>query len=309
MLPPDITEGSRPFETIGVDFAGPIKYIKKRKEDGKAYILLYACSLTRAVYLELMPCLDTQKFIDSFKKFVARKERPRKVYSDNAKTFVSAANWLRTAQNDEKFNEFLSKNRIRWQFNLSRAPWWGGQFERLIGLVKRALHKTIGKGSLSWNELKEVLVDIEVALNTRPLSYMEDDVQLPTLTPNSMMFIGSTFAPELEAHHMVVQGKDLRKRARYLLKCKQAMWRRWSTEYLRGLRERHNQNRKKTSFTVKKGDVVIIQSDERSRGKWPLGVVDELYKGRDGVVRAVKLRAGKTCTHSSYPPVPTRVIL
>jgi hypothetical protein len=28
--------------------------------------------------------------------------------------------------------------------------------------------------------------------------------------------------------------------------------------------------------------------------KWPLGVVDELYKGRDGVVRAVKLRAGKT---------------
>jgi hypothetical protein len=41
-------------------------------------------------------------------------------------------------------------------------------------------------------------------------------------------------------------------------------------------------------------DVVIIQSDERSRGKWPLGVVDELYKGHDGVVRAVKLRAGKT---------------
>ena len=95
-----------------------------------------------------------------------------------------------------------------------------------------------------------------------------------------MMFIGSTFAPELEAHH--IQEKDLRQRARYLLKCKQAMWWRWSTEYLRGLRERHNQNHKKTSFTVKKGDVVIIQSDERSRGKWPLGVVDE------------KLRAGKT---------------
>lgn len=61
-------------------------------------------------------------------------------------------------------------------------------------------------------------------------------------------------------------------------------------EYLRGLRERHNQNHKKTLFTVKKGDVVIIKSDERSRGKWPLGVVEELYKGRDGVVRAVKLR-------------------
>ena len=66
------------------------------------------------------------------------------------------------------------------------------------------------------------------------------------------------------------------------------------TEYLRGLRERHNQKTKSISYTVAQGDVVIIQSDERSRGKWPLGVVEKLYKGRDGIVRAVKLRAGKT---------------
>ena len=159
-------------------------------------------------------------------------------------------------------------------------------------MVKRALHKTIGNGCLRWNELQEILLDIEVALNCRPLSYLEDDVQMPTLTPNAMLFVGTTFAPELEAHHL--EDADLRKRAKYLLKCKDAMWRRWSNEYLRGLRERHNQKHKKSSFTVANGDVVIIQSDERNRGKWPLGVVEELYKGRDGVVRAVKLRAGKT---------------
>ena len=51
-------------------------------------------------------------------------------------------------------------------------------------------------------ELKDVLLDVEVALNDRPLSYMEDDIQLPTLTPNSMLFVGCTFAPELEAHHI-----------------------------------------------------------------------------------------------------------
>jgi hypothetical protein len=34
MLPADRTDGSRPFETIGVDYAGPIKYVKKRKEEG-----------------------------------------------------------------------------------------------------------------------------------------------------------------------------------------------------------------------------------------------------------------------------------
>jgi hypothetical protein len=47
-------------------------------------------------------------------------------------------------------------------------------------------------------------------------------------------------------------------------------------------------------FTLSVGDVVIIKSDERNRGEWPLGIVHELYEGKDGVVRAVKLRAGKS---------------
>ena len=44
----------------------------------------------------------------------------------------------------------------------------------------------------------------------------------------------------------------------------------------------------------KVGDVVIIKGDERNRGKWDLGIVQRLIEGRDGVVRAVKLRAGKS---------------
>ena len=41
------------------------------------------------------------------------------------------------------------------------------------------------------------------------------------------------------------------------------------------------------------GDVVIVRSDQRNRAKWPLAIVDKLILGKDGVVRAVKLRAGK----------------
>ena len=109
---------------------------------------------------------------------------------------------------------------------------------------------------MKWDELKEVLLDIEIALNGRPLSYVEDDVHLPTLTRNSMLFVDCTLPPELEAHH--IEEKDLRKRAKYLMKCKQAIWKRWSKEYVRGLREQHNQQHRKTTFTVEKGDVVII---------------------------------------------------
>jgi hypothetical protein len=144
LLPKDRTEGDTPFNVIGVDFAGPIKYLKTRKNEAKAYVVLYSCSLTRGVYLELLKSLEVGEFIQSLKRFIARRGRPSKVYSDNGKTFVAAAKWLAKVQRDESFNDFLSEHSITWQFNLSRAPWWGGQFERLIGLMKSAFGTRIG---------------------------------------------------------------------------------------------------------------------------------------------------------------------
>ena len=46
--------------------------------------------------------------------------------------------------------------------------------------------------------------------------------------------------------------------------------------------------------TLAIGDVVVIQSSERNRNCWPLGTVEELIEGRDGVVRCAKLRAGRS---------------
>ena len=66
---------------------------------------------------------------------------------------------------DEKLNEFLVNRGIVWQFNLSRAPWWGGQFERIIGLTKQAMYRVIGNARLKLNELEEILLDVEITLN------------------------------------------------------------------------------------------------------------------------------------------------
>ena len=90
-LPKDRTEGQSAFEVIGVDFAGPLKYRKRKNLEGKAYITLYACSLTRGIYLDLLPSLDTSEFIQSLKRFIARRDRAMKIYSDNGRTFVGAA--------------------------------------------------------------------------------------------------------------------------------------------------------------------------------------------------------------------------
>jgi hypothetical protein len=138
---------------IGVDFAGPIMYRTKSKVEKKSYLALYVCSLTRGVLLDLLPSLNTEVFIISLKLFFARRGRPKLIYSDNGGTFKAAAKWIKGAQRSEKFNDYLAQHSITWQFNLSRAPWWGGQFERLIGLFKNAFYKTIGNATLRWSEL------------------------------------------------------------------------------------------------------------------------------------------------------------
>ena len=43
---------------------------------------------------------------------------------------------------------------------------------------------------LGWAEL---VLDVEVTLNIRPLSYLEDDVELSVLTPNSMLQINLSY--------------------------------------------------------------------------------------------------------------------
>ena len=108
-LPRDRTEGQTPFQVIGVDFAAPLRYQKKQKTTGKAYILLYACSLTRAVYADLVPNFETTEFIRSLKCFIARCGRPRRIYSDNAKTFVSGSKWIEQVMKDEKISGFLTQ--------------------------------------------------------------------------------------------------------------------------------------------------------------------------------------------------------
>ena len=87
---------------------------------------------------------------------------------------------------------------------------------------------------------------------------------------------------------------DLRKRTKYVKKCKDNAWNRWNGKYLKSLRERHNMRcRTENRPVLAIGDVVIIKGEERNRNLWRLGIVTELFKGKDRIVRAAEIRCGK----------------
>ena len=150
----------------------------------------------------------------------------------------------------------------------------------------------MGKAKPRLRVFKSLLLDVETTLNNRPLGYIEDDVQSVILTPNVMMFDYPVNIPEEEDVDEEVS-LHLKKRYKYLKACRQRIWRRWSNEYLKFLRERHNLVHHSKEMKLVVGDIVIIKGEEKNRAHWKTGIVDKLIKGKDGVVRAARLRAGK----------------
>ena len=125
-LPTTRTQGDTPYQAVGVDFAGPIKNRISAKTEGKAYLVLFAWYLARGVYLDLLPSLETDKFLPCLKRFIVRRGRPSMIYSDNGRTFQAAAKWLDKVQEEEKFHNVFAELGIIWRFNLNRAPGGGG---------------------------------------------------------------------------------------------------------------------------------------------------------------------------------------
>ena len=137
----------------------------------------------------------------------------------------------------------------------------------------------------------EIAVDIEINVNNKPLTYVDNDTELPIITPNSLIYGHSIRVPENEFDD---DNTNLLKRQRYIKHCKQAAWNRWKNDYPRALRKRHDMKHKSSKKELKQGDISIIKSDEKNRGKWKIGISSQLFKGQDGVIRGVRLRAGKS---------------
>ena len=95
--------------------------------------------------------------------------------SDNAKIFKATGKWPKDLQQNADINTMITKQQVEWRFSLSRTPWWGGFFERMVGLTKNALYKSLGRSRLPFEQLKEVLLESVVILNNRPLGCLEDD--------------------------------------------------------------------------------------------------------------------------------------
>ncbi|UYV82208.1 hypothetical protein LAZ67_21001338, partial [Cordylochernes scorpioides] len=126
---------------------------------------------------------------------------------DNGTNFRGMANTLKKIDFLRLKCDPTLKN-ITWKFIPTGAPWWGGWWERLIGMMKQLLFRILGQTSLGYEELST----------------------------------------------------------------------------------RQETRRLKTTIPFKVGDMVLIGQESLMRLHWPLARIIQLYPGKDGLVRVVKVK-------------------
>ena len=108
-----VTE-SPPFTVTGVDFTGAL-YIKDRGEgETKVYICIFMCAVTRAVHIEVVRDLTVQTFLLAFQRFSSRKSLPSIIISDNASTFLVAAEDLQRLFESKTLQRELAHHNVTW---------------------------------------------------------------------------------------------------------------------------------------------------------------------------------------------------
>ncbi|UYV84394.1 hypothetical protein LAZ67_X002002 [Cordylochernes scorpioides] len=248
----------KPFQITGVDLLGPLHL----KEGGKV----------KGV------------FMMALHRFICRRGRPEKIYSDNGTNFAKL-NRIFKRLDWTRIERETSIKRIQWIFIPPSAPWWGGFWERMVRTIKEMLIKMLGHRKLKYVQLQTALCEIESIINNRPLTYVsEDDNDLKPLTPNEFLQNGpeSSF-PEFEN----LKPEMLHTRYRELGQLKRELKQRFLKEYLGALIQKsENIDRRQ----LKVGDVVLIGQENLKRMFWPKGRIVNLIPGKDGIVRVAHVK-------------------
>ncbi|KFM77345.1 hypothetical protein X975_06234, partial [Stegodyphus mimosarum] len=139
---------------------------------------------------------------------------------------------------------------------------------------------------------------VEYVINQRPLTYTYNDLEEPEpLTPAHFLNFGrKNHHYPLHFIEMIDKNSNrscLMKRQVYQTRLLEHLWKRWKEQYLLDLRTAHHSDNLSHSKELKVGDVVLLEGSTKSKLLWELGVVIELYRGRDQHVRSCLIKTSK----------------
>jgi hypothetical protein len=306
-LPAERVTISPAFSHVGIDFTGYLilKTQKKNQANSpyqKAYVCIFSCATTRMVHFELTNDMTTDEFLQAFRRMYNRRGLCNTLWSDNQTTFKKASKnitWLFEASQQKlksvwkkidplRLQREMASQGIRWKFITERSPHRGGWWERICRSLKEPLRKILGKALLTYTEMYTVLTDIEASINSRPLTFIGNSTSDGKISTPAHLALGRSLREVPEVPKEMINEAPVTTRFLYHQRLLNHFWKRWLAEYLPKLTVRQKWRSKKPALNI--GDVVLISEDNVKRGNWPLGIVQEVHKGSDNLIRTVTLK-------------------
>ena len=284
----------RPFENVGIDYAGPFEVkMGRRIARKKVSILIFTCLQIRAVHLEVTGGQDTNHVLNAISRFADIRGVPKTILSDNQTSFRKADKDLREWLESIDFEEIVKqtgfdfkkgRRGIKWNFNPPVSPHFGGIFETIVKSTKRALYSTIQHADLDEEEFRTVVSNVTGMLNERPISKVGDQEDLIALTPNSFLFsnLGGSIFPSDHKDY-----SNLKERYNLVQEISTHFWKRFHKEMAQKLIPRKIWSEEKPNLT--EGDVVVEMDPNLPKGAWRMLRVTKIYPGADELVRRVEV--------------------
>jgi hypothetical protein len=129
-----------------------------------------------------------------------------------------------------------------------------------------------------------VLTDIEAVINSRP---PRPQFNGQIITP-AHLALGRSLKEIPDVPKEMTDKAPVTSRFLYCQNLLNWFWKRWLAEYLPKFTVQQKWWSEKSP--LKEGDVVLISEDNVKRGNWPLGLVENVHKGSDNLIRTVTLR-------------------
>ena len=271
------------FDWTAVDLFGPlsIRDTVKRRVTAKCWGVIFCCTTTSAVHIEVTESYNTDTLLQSMKRFINTRGAPRHMISDPGSQVIAAAEITKTWCYD-KITEWAGQRRITWHRIPANSQHYNGCAEAMVKLVKKQLDILMHSRNFTKGEMDTLFSDVAQIINSRPLVKRagSDPGECNPITPNHLMLGRATVEVPVMNFE---ENSSLTKRVAFIERVKREFWTKWITQVFPQLLHSYKWNRQHRNVMV--GDVVLIKKDSELSNSYRLGVVKEAVPGADGKVR------------------------
>jgi hypothetical protein len=136
------------FLSTAVNLFGPFTFqgTTNKRQTGKAWGVVFVCSASSAIYVELADSYLAFRFLLALHRFVCTRGAPARIQSDRGEQLVAASKIV--PKGGQHFH---------------------GQAERMIGIVKGHFTRILEMRRLLCEELNTVMQEVALIVNMRPL--------------------------------------------------------------------------------------------------------------------------------------------